>query len=697
MAHITGKSFTLAHLEEGLWGLATTATTEIGGTQFVYLTNNNTGGRLRIFSAEENGSLSLLGSISDTSEYALEGGRETELFTIGETTFLAAVGQDDDGLSVFEVTATEPYLVHTDTAFDSDDASYELNGVRNLAVHQIGGNTYLTAMSRPWYKDSTGDTGISVFSVDENGLLSLASVYVPDSGASIRSGWPSDTFEVNGRYFFAVGDPYGRNSFSIMEIDPETGTLTAAVPTAALFQPNFISTQISVHTTEGGVPYLFVPSDSDAMLYVYTYQGGADVAPVASIELTIPDPNFDFQAEVSTVYEAGDSVIVAVGSRGSKQGVLLFEFNPSSEALTQLEWLPGPNSTVADPLPLFDMTFGGDFTLDGQPYALISSENDNALTVWAIGGGDDVLVGTADADLIEGFGGNDTLTGMAGDDVIRGFDGDDSLFGNRGDDEISGGIGDDYIEAGLGDDLVYGGAGADVLLGFAGNDLMFGQLGDDTLKGGAGADELSGNEGDDIVQGGSGHDTLFGQAGDDAMNGGSGNDTMDGGAGNDSLFGGTGDDIMTGGTGNDLLKGNEGDDTLSGDAGNDILAGQSGNDVLNGNAGNDVIQGGSGQDVIIAGAGNDLLTGGSAADTFVFDVVAATGGGFNRITDFTDGVDLLDLTAYAYSDASTALSGASQAGADVNLALDDGQIVWLENFALADLDWSDLILSPFLA
>ena len=54
---------------------------------------------------------------------------------------------------------------------------------------------------------------------------------------------------------------------------------------------------------------------------------------------------------------------------------------------------------------------------------------------------DDILVGTANADLIRGFGGNDQLLGNAGDDCLVGGDDNDVLYDEVGDDLINGGNG----------------------------------------------------------------------------------------------------------------------------------------------------------------------------------------------------------------------------------------------------------------
>jgi Ca2+-binding RTX toxin-like protein len=76
--------------------------------------------------------------------------------------------------------------------------------------------------------------------------------------------------------------------------------------------------------------------------------------------------------------------------------------------------------------------------------------------------------------------GDDLLTGTPDNDVLNGFQGDDRLFGLTGDDQISGGSGNDLIQ------------------GDRGGDELFGNSGQDILSGGLGIDTLTGNEGPDI-------------------------------------------------------------------------------------------------------------------------------------------------------------------------------------------------------
>lgn len=168
--------------------------------------------------------------------------------------------------------------------------------------------------------------------------------------------------------------------------------------------------------------------------------------------------------------------------------------------------------------------------------------------------------------------------------------------------------------------------------------------GDISLRGGnviyfgSGTGSVSGT-----VFGGLGNDTLSGSKSADRFDGGDGNDVLLGKGGDDELFGGIDDDTLSGGKGADRLFGGDGIDDLNGGADNDRLNGGAGDDILDGSSGNDVLKGGSGQDVLIAGTGNDKLWGGADADMFIFNEDNV---GTDRIKDFEDGVDQIDLSYY---------------------------------------------------
>ena len=103
----------------------------------------------------------------------------------------------------------------------------------------------------------------------------------------------------------------------------------------------------------------------------------------------------------------------------------------------------------------------------------------------------------------------------------------------------------------------------------------------------------------------------------------------------------------------DLLLGSSVANELNGEDSDDILEGRAGDDSLFGGSGNDDLIGGTGVDTLIGGTGGDDLTGGADADVFVYETIAdsaLTGIGRDRILDFEQGVDLIDLSALGIQD-----------------------------------------------
>ena len=191
-----------------------------------------------------------------------------------------------------------------------------------------------------------------------------------------------------------------------------------------------------------------------------------------------------------------------------------------------------------------------------------------------------------------------------------------------------------------------GGGGNDTISGGGGDDLLLGSSGSDVYRGGAGADSLSYEAlagGVTLVRGGTiikadgsvdtiadfSVETIVGTKG--AVN------TIDGSTGVTAALNvnlSTQNLTITGlpliGTAALTVKnftdvkGSENVDLITGDRGANRLIGNGGNDILTGLG------------------GKDLLTGGAGADTFVFGYGDSLLSGFDQITDLAIGVDAID-------------------------------------------------------
>lgn len=151
----------------------------------------------------------------------------------------------------------------------------------------------------------------------------------------------------------------------------------------------------------------------------------------------------------------------------------------------------------------------------------------------------------------------------------------------------------------------------------------------------------------------------------------------------DRLQGGDGATVMNGLDGADRIDGGKGDDRLFGSDGKDRLYGNADNDRLYGGDSKDKLFGGSGRDTLDGGAGNDTLTGDSGSDVFVF----APGTGADRITDFQDGADRIQI-----SGGPSGFGGLTLATVDENVRITFGNT----SILVADITVSELASADFL-
>lgn len=291
---------------------------------------------------------------------------------------------------------------------------------------------------------------------------------------------------------------------------------------------------------------------------------------------------------------------------------------------------------------------------------------------------------------INGLGGNDSITGNSGADAILGGAGNDTMNGGAGHDSFrftAVSSGTDAIDGGLGFDRIIAEVNGAVITlsalsgieeitgratgyarlagtGAAENfDLSKTTLTNiSTINMGAGNDTIIGSDASDIIVGGSGIDMLAGGKGHDRfeIGRGAGLDIIDGGEGYDQVVGtGNGAIVSFAGLSNiEAVSGNFTTRIVGTSAGERMdLSGLdlSGIALIDGGSGNDTIIGSNAGDRIMGNTGSDILTGGLGADAFVYTTTAQSRGATaDTITDFVQGVDVIDLAAV---DANRVLAG----------------------------------------
>ena len=246
-------------------------------------------------------------------------------------------------------------------------------------------------------------------------------------------------------------------------------------------------------------------------------------------------------------------------------------------------------------------------------------------------GGDDVLIGLQDDDILDGGEGTDTALFLGSwiDYVLDSTDGIYTVTGVEGKDELISiellrfndfeatfaeviHAQETVIKGDSFDNNLVGTPNADVMAGFGGDDTFTGYADDDIIFGGLGTDTaiytlpassytITGYQ-PYVVSGPVGVDRLY----DVEMIQFSDTPTAQTISSivnpppNIVINGTPDDDILVGNliTGN-IINGLEGGDTITGLQGDDSLNGDAGNDILNGGLGNDTINGGTGTDTVV--------------------------------------------------------------------------------------------------
>ncbi|QRE78352.1 type I secretion C-terminal target domain-containing protein (plasmid) [Methylobacterium aquaticum] len=261
-----------------------------------------------------------------------------------------------------------------------------------------------------------------------------------------------------------------------------------------------------------------------------------------------------------------------------------------------------------------------------------------------------------------GSGFNDVLIGAAAGNLLQGLGGDDLFYAGPGGNTLIGGTGNDfYVLASAADTVIENANEGRDTVYVSDFEYVLPDNVEQAVTTGAGIAAVTGNDLDNIFYGGAGTNTFNGRGGDD------------------QFFAGTGTNVLLGGTGNDyyvlnsasdtvIENANEGRDTvyvgfsyaltnnveqavvtsnagvtITGNAVDNVIYGGGGNDVFRGGAGNDYIFGGGGDDLFYGEAGADTMIGGAGNDFYVLDGASDT-----VIENANEGRDTVYVSDFEY-------------------------------------------------
>jgi 6-phosphogluconolactonase (cycloisomerase 2 family) len=137
-------------------GYTSATSAMVGGNTYLFVKSDNWSSpdTIAVYSVGADGGVNKVGSVTDDAELKIsgpDGGLTTAV--IGGSTYLFAGGNDDSGVSIFEVSSAGSL---TDVANIADNATFKMQGIRGLKVANVGGKTFL-------FTGGWGDSGVSVF------------------------------------------------------------------------------------------------------------------------------------------------------------------------------------------------------------------------------------------------------------------------------------------------------------------------------------------------------------------------------------------------------------------------------------------------------------------------------------------------------------------------------------------------------
>lgn len=283
----------------------------INGSVFVYVAGNVDSG-ISVFELAAGGGLTPVQDVPDAGGLQLGGVRELAAAEVGGTHYLFAVGEADNGVSVFSIAANG----QLNGVFNlSDTPELALNTPYGVVTTVVDGTTFLMVAGRD-------DDGVSIFKVENNGSLTPAATIFDDLTANLDGPRSIDTVEIDGTTFMVVTgrDDHGVTTYSL------NGTIAAVEDTSVAIDGISIA-DLDVNETANAQLTVTLDVNSGNINIVNNGSGSAAVANnnsgLVTITGSLADINATLVAAGNITYQGNlnvngtDQLTVTVNDQGN--------------------------------------------------------------------------------------------------------------------------------------------------------------------------------------------------------------------------------------------------------------------------------------------------------------------------------------------------------------------------------------------
>ena len=291
-----------------LAGANSVTTAIVDGTTYLFVAGNADDG-VSVFSVANDGMLSSVQDVDDDDDLQLDGAFSVTTAVVGTTTYLFVAGNEDDGVSVFNV-ANDGMLTSVQDV--DDDVNLELDRAVSVTTAVAGGTTYL-------FVAGYDDDGVSVFSVANNGLLTNVTNVTDDDDLELDGANSVTTAVVDGTTCLFVAG-FTDDGVSVFRVG-DTGAFASVTnvnndATLELAGAYSVTTAVA-----GGTTYLFVAGVFDDGVSVFRV---GDTGALANVTNVTDDGSLQLAGAISVTTAVVDGTTYLFVAGFTDDGVSVF-------------------------------------------------------------------------------------------------------------------------------------------------------------------------------------------------------------------------------------------------------------------------------------------------------------------------------------------------------------------------------------